>query len=299
MLVQRHTPGISKEGGLKLTMKLTRSHQTAVAVVILLAAFMLAGHAQAQPSNETIWQQFVQWLPSAPSFDNPGPLFNQYRSRLIAAGASAAEADRQMDIIGRTMRERPDGWRVIFNNIYSSSTPGFSTQPNALLISTVEGRKPGRALDIGMGQGRNSVFLALKGWDVTGFDISDEGLAVAHKNAERAGVKLNAIRETDEAFDYGSDQWDMIVFMYEPFPVTSAAYVERLRKSMKSGGLIVIESFGEDATAPNRPPTAIDPGQLLAAFKDFRLLHFENTMAVPDWGQRKRRVVRMVAEKRP
>jgi len=299
MLVQRHTPGISKEGGLKLTMKLTRSHQTAVAVVILLAAFMLAGHAQAQPSNETIWQQFVQWLPSAPSFDNPGPLFNQYRSRLIAAGASAAEADRQMDIIGRTMRERPDGWRVIFNNIYSSSTPGFSTQPNALLISTVEGRKPGRALDIGMGQGRNSVFLALKGWDVTGFDISDEGLAVAHKNAERAGVKLNAIRETDEAFDYGSDQWDMIVFMYEPFPVTSAAYVERLRKSMKSGGLIVIESFGEDATAPNRPPTAIDPGQLLAAFKDFRLLHFENTMAVPDWGQRKRRIVRMVAEKRP
>ena len=299
MLVQKHTPGISKEGGLKLTMKLTRSHQTAVAVVILLAAFMLAGHAQAQPSNETIWQQFLQWLSSTPPLDNPGPLFNQYRSRLIAAGASAAEADRQMDIIRRTMRERPDGWRIMFNNIYSSSTPGFVTQPNALLISTVEGRKPGRALDIGMGQGRNSVFLALKGWDVTGFDISDEGLAVAHKNAERAGVKLNAIRETDEAFDYGSDQWDMIVFMYEPFPVTSAAYVERLRKSMKSGGIIVIESFGEEATAPNRPPTAIDPGQLLAAFKDFRLLHFEDTMAVPDWGQRKRRIVRMVAEKRP
>ena len=299
MLVQKHTPGISKEGGLKLTMKLTRSHQTAVAVVILLAAFMLAGHAQAQPSNETIWQQFLQWLSSTPPLDNPGPLFNQYRSRLIAAGASTAEADRQMDIIRRTMRERPDGWRIMFNNIYSSSTPGFVTQPNALLISTVEGRKPGRALDIGMGQGRNSVFLALKGWDVTGFDISDEGLAVAHKNAERAGVKLNAIRETDEAFDYGSDRWDMIVFMYEPFPVTSAAYVERLRKSMKSGGLIVIESFGEEATAPNRPPTAIDPGQLLAAFKDFRLLHFEDTMAVPDWGQRKRRVVRMVAEKRP
>lgn len=151
-----------------------------------------------------------------------------------------------------------------------------------------------------MGQGRNSVFLALKGWDATGFDISDEGIAVARKNAERAGVKLNAIRETDEAFNYGSDQWDMIVFMYEPFPVTSAAYVERLRKSMKPGGLIVIESFGEEEKTPNRPNTAIDPGQLLAAFKEFRLLHFEDTIAVPDWGGRtKRRVVRMVAEKRP
>jgi SAM-dependent methyltransferase len=280
-----------------MAMKLTRSHQTAVAVIVLLAAFMLPGHAQAQQSNEAIWQQFVQWLPSAPPFDNPGPLLNQYRSRLIAAGASAEEADRQMGTIRRTMRERSDGWRIIFNNIYKSATPGFSTQPNTLLVSTVEDRKPGRALDVGMGQGRNSVFLALKGWDVTGFDISDEGLAVARKNAERAGVKLNAIRETDEAFDYGSDQWDMIVFMYEPFPVTSGVYVERLRKSLKSGGLIVIESFGEEATAPSRPPAAIDPRQLLAAFKDFRLLHFEDTMAVPDWGQRKRRVVRMVAEK--
>jgi 2-polyprenyl-3-methyl-5-hydroxy-6-metoxy-1,4-benzoquinol methylase len=158
------------------------------------------------------------------------------------------------------MGERPDGWRIMFDNIYSSSTPGFVTQPNALLIATVESRKPGRALDIGMGQGHNAVFLAMKGWDTTGFDISEVGLAVARKNAERAGVKLNAIRETDEAFDYGSDQWDLIVYMYEPFPVASAAYVERLRKSMKAGGIIVIESFGENA------PTAIDPGQLLAAF---------------------------------
>ena len=187
----------------------------------------------------------------------------------------------------------------MFNNIYSSSTPGFVTQPNALLIATVEGRKPGRALDIGMGEGRNSVFLAMKDWDVTGFDISDQGLAVARKNAERAGVKLNAIRETDEAFNYGSDQWDLIAFMYEPFPVASAAYVERLRKSMKPGGFIVIESFGEDATAPNRRPTAIDPAQLLAAFKDFRVVHYEDTVAMPDWGDRtKTRLVRMVAEKR-
>jgi SAM-dependent methyltransferase len=290
-----------KGGESMMTMNSTRSRQVSVMVVVLIAALMFLGSAQAQPqpSNEAIWQQFLEWLPSAPPVDSPAILLGQYRSRLISIGASATEADRQMDIVVRTMRERSDGWRIMFNNIYSSSTPGFVTQPNALLIATVESRKPGRALDIGMGQGRNAVFLAMKGWDVTGFDISDQGLAVARKNAERAGVKLNAILETDEAFNYGSDQWDLIVYMYEPFPVTSAAYVERLRKSMKAGGFIVIESFGEDATAPNRRPTAIDPAQLLAAFKDFRVLHFEDTVAMPDWGDRtKRRVVRMVAEKR-
>ena len=284
-----------------MTMNSTRSSQVSVVVVILIAAFMLLGSAQAQPqpSDEAIWQQFLEWLPSAPPVDGATPMLNQYRSRLVSNGASTTEADRQTDILRRMMRERPDGWRIMFNNIYTMSNPGFVTQPNALLISTVEGRKPGRALDVGMGQGRNSVFLAMKGWDVTGFDISDVGLAVARKNAERAGVKLNAIRETDEAFNYGSDQWDLIAFMYEPFPVASAAYVERLRKSMKPGGFIVIESFGEDATAPNRRPTAIDPAQLLAAFKDFRVVHFEDTVAMADWGDRvKTRVVRMVAEKR-
>jgi hypothetical protein len=69
---------------------------------------------------------------------------------------------------------------------------------------------------------------------------------------------------------------------------------------MKAGGLIVIESFGEEETVAGRPPTAIDPGRLLAAFKDFRLVRFEDTVAFPDWGgPAKRRVVRMVAEKRP
>ncbi len=258
---------------------------------------VLSGQIQAQPSNEAVWQQFLEWLPSAPPVDRPRMLFNQYRSRLISAGTSGAEADRQLDIIQRVMWERSDGWRIIFNNIYASNTPGFVTEPNALLISTIEGRKPGRALDIGMGQGRNAVFLALKGWDVTGFDVSDEGIAVARKNAERAGVKLNAIRETDEAFNYGSNQWDLIVFMYEPLPVASAAYVERLRKSMKPGGLFVFEGYGPDPAIPS----AIDPGQLLAAFKDFRLLRFEDTVTRPDWRppQEKMRVVRMVVEKRP
>lgn len=177
-----------------------------------------SGQLQAQQSDDAVLQRFLEWLPSArPANDTP-ELTNQYRSHLKSAGASDTEVGRQMGIIGRMLRERADGWRLIFNNVYANSTPGFVTQPNGLLVATVEGRKPGRALDIGMGQGRNSVFLALEGWDVTGFDVSAEGIAVARKNAARAGVKINAIRETDEAFDYGISQWDLIVFMYEPFP---------------------------------------------------------------------------------
>src|SRR5262249_39711702 len=114
------------------------------------------------------------------------------------------------------------------------------------------------------------------------------------------GVKINAIQGTEDAFDYGTEQWDLIVFVYEPFPITTAAYVERLHRSLRPGGSIVIEGFGEEETAKNRPVTAIVPERLLAAFKDFRLLNYQDVVASPDWGGPKpRRLVRMVAEKRP
>jgi hypothetical protein len=87
--------------------------------------------------------------------------------------------------------------------------------------------------------------------------------------------------------------------VYEPFPITTAAYVQRLHRSLRARGLVVIESFGEDETVKNRPTTAIDPERLLAAFKD-RLLHYQDVVAIPDWGgPNPRRLVRMVAEKRP
>jgi SAM-dependent methyltransferase len=252
---------------------------------------------QDKPSNDVVFQRFLEWLPSARPANEISEVVNEYRAHLKAAGPPDAEVNRLMGIISRAMHERPDGWRVAFNNVYASTTPGYVTQPNALLVATVEGHKPGRALDIGMGQGRNAVFLALKGWDVTGFDISDQGIALARKNAKRAGVKITAVCESDEAFDYGSDKWDLIVDTYNPFPVTSTAYVERLRKSMKSGGLFVLETF---AAGSKGSWTATDPSQLLVAFKDFRLLHFEDTFAKPDFvsPQEKLHIVRMVVEKR-
>jgi hypothetical protein len=80
-----------------------------------------------------------------------------------------------------------------------------------------------------------------------------------------------------------------------------ASAKQTLGKSMKSGALIVIESYGAEASTPNRPTTAIDPAELLAAFKDSRLFHFEDTVARANWSppQTKTRIVRMVAEKRP
>ena len=112
------------------------------------------------------------------------------------------------------------------------------------------------------------MFLALKGWDVTGFDASDEGIATAQRNATRAGVKINAVRETEAAFDYGAGQWDFIVFTYEPFPITSAPYVERLGTALKPGGIIVVESLAQDEQIADR-----DNSHHFVAFEHWQMPH--------------------------
>ena len=195
-------------------------------------------------------------------------------------------------------RSRPEARRIIFNNIYSNE-PGFNTRPNALLVSAVTGRKPGRALDVGMGQGRNAVFLAVEGWNVTGFDISDVGLEVAKKNAARVGVKINAVLKSREDFDFGTAQWDLIVITYEIIPLETMSYGTRLRNSLRAGGLIVIETTASDAGQPLTRSVDVDPARLLRALDGFRILHFEDTVAMPDWGKEKTRLARLVAEKKP
>ena len=272
-------------------------------VTLIAIGCFVAGHAgpaYAQSSDEQVWQQYLQWLPSLPPSDSVSVIYAQFRARQVAAGVSEAEADRQLAVIRKMSGSRPEARRIIFNNIYANpDASGFSTKPNALLVSTVKGRKPGRALDVGMGQGRNAVFLAVEGWNVTGFDISDVGLEVARKNAARVGVKINTVSKSREEFDFGVAQWDLIVITYETIPLENSSYARRLRDSLRPDGVIVVETTASDAGKPLIRSVDVDPERLLRAFDGFRILHFEDTVATPDWGKGKTRLARFVAEKRP
>jgi|GraSoiStandDraft_4_1057263.scaffolds.fasta_scaffold309744_2 hypothetical protein len=52
--------------------------------------------------------------------------------------------------------------------------PGLNSAPNTFLTKVVSGVRPGRALEIGVGHGRNAIFLAKQRWDATGFDVADK-----------------------------------------------------------------------------------------------------------------------------
>ncbi len=133
-----------------------------------------------------------------------------------------------------------------------------------------------------MGEGRNAVYLASKGWDVTGFDVSDEALRQANVRATEAGVRIRVFREGSETFDYGREQWDLIVFSYAFAPMRDTAYVRRIRDSLKPGGMVVFEHYIRMPGAPDIPG-APERGQLPRLFADFEIRRHEETEANGDW----------------
>jgi predicted O-methyltransferase YrrM len=178
--------------------------------------------------------------------------------------------------------------------VFTNPNATFNRNPNAFLVETVKPLKPGRALDIGMGQGRNSLWLAQQGWDVTGVDISEEGVRLAQEQAAKIGVKLNTVLKSADEFDYGRDQWDLIIgiFMHGTFNRNAAKIVEGL----KPGGLVVVEGFYRGGTGS--PLYGRPANELLRVFNGLRITHYQDLTAPADWaGSRPREIVRLVARK--
>ena len=182
-------------------------------------------------------------------------------------------------------RSPDDDTKSYWNKVYSADQPIFLLQPTALLVEAVKDRRPGKALDIGMGQGRNAIFLARQGWDVTGFDPSDEGVRQAQAQARKLGVPMHALVAREEGFDLGTAQWDLIVMTYVRRLRTGDA--ARFSLALKPRGIFVYENNNVGKQ-----------NELLRDFLAFRILRFEDVDTNSDWHpERRQRVERLVAER--
>jgi SAM-dependent methyltransferase len=88
------------------------------------------------------------------------------------------------------------------------------TEPDQVLVSAIADRKPGSAIDLGMGQGRNALYLAEKGWRTTGVDFSEVAVSDARAEAHTRGVMFDAVVADLDKYDLGSGKWDLILYSY-------------------------------------------------------------------------------------
>jgi 2-polyprenyl-3-methyl-5-hydroxy-6-metoxy-1,4-benzoquinol methylase len=271
----------------------------ALSVALIVSAIVVANlAAQAQRTDDQVWSGFLDYLKQAPPLNGPLEALQGFEQSLIATDVPREEAVRQFGVVKRLISIRADWWPLMFDRIYASDRPNFSQNPSTVLVEAIEGVKPGRALDVAMGQGRNALFLAQRGWAVTGFDISDEGLNVARANAKKAGVSLTAQRSSIEDFSYGEAQWDLIALIYVPNSAHEGSAMSRLARALKPGGLLVIESFASDRQSAARRPVDIDPATLKASLVGFDIVRFDDREAVSEWDPQPTRLCRVIARKR-
>jgi SAM-dependent methyltransferase len=187
------------------------------------------------------------------------------------------------------------------NSLLHDTAYHYNKQPNAFLAEAIKGRKPGKAVDVAMGQGRNAIFLAKMGWDVTGYDIADEAIAFAKAEAKRQNVSIHTVLQGSEEFDFGTEQWDLISFIYSGCMEDVPGMAQRMKKGLKKGGLIVFEFFHRDAGVEmNRfdfgCPANLEK-DILLKICGFKILRYEEKMGISDYGLDSNKLVYMIAEK--
>ena len=189
----------------------------------------------------------------------------------------------------------------VWNELFAKRA-GREYQFNKFLAETVKGKQPGRALDVGMGQGRNALFLAALGWDVTGFDISDVGVKQARETANKRGLKLDVMVADVDRFDYGKQRWDLVVGMYMHEYLTRNA--KKIVDSLKPGGMLVIEGIHRDINKDSLRGERYGhhSNELPKVFDQLRIRFYEDTVAPADWeksGGKPVPIVRLIAVKEP
>ncbi|CAM3878846.1 bifunctional 2-polyprenyl-6-hydroxyphenol methylase/3-demethylubiquinol 3-O-methyltransferase UbiG [Kibdelosporangium persicum] len=132
-----------------------------------------------------------------------------------------------------------------WENRYHGDQRIWKGTPNALLVETVSAIRPGRALDLGCGEGGDAVWLAAQGWEVTAVDIAASALRRTADLAESAGVKITT-EQHDLAESFPGGTFDLINAQYlqTPFDLDRTALFRTAANALAPDGVLLIVDHG-------------------------------------------------------
>ena len=137
--------------------------------------------------------------------------------------------------------------------------------------------KNGTALDLACGGGRNAVFLASQGLEMTGIDWSQKSLEQARELARAARIRVKWMQRDLESSSLPPDRFDVITCFYYRDPRLYPQIISALRP----GGLLFYETFTREQlrfpTGPRNPAHLLVPGELLRAFGELEVLFYRET----------------------
>ena len=123
----------------------------------------------------------------------------------------------------------------------------YGKEPNRFLAEHYSKLPRGKLLSLAEGEGRNAVFLAAHGYEVTAVDASSVGLDKGRQLAEELGVNVEWIHADLNDFELGLDQWDGIVSIFCPLPSSIRRKLyQSLPQALKPGGVFLLEAYTPD-----------------------------------------------------
>lgn len=128
-----------------------------------------------------------------------------------------------------------------WNQIYSDNPFHAGKGPLDFVVQMTPRLQKGKLLDVGMGEGTNSVFLAQKGFQVKGFDISSVAVERATQLAKDSGVNVEFKTADLDLYLLGLMEYDTIVMTY--FKPSLPRYYSELVRALKQGGTLLVQSY--------------------------------------------------------
>jgi SAM-dependent methyltransferase len=187
---------------------------------------------------------------------------------------------------------RPSANATDWDHRYSGD-PMWSGNPNGTLVNEVGNLRPGRALDVGAGEGGDAIWLAEQGWEVTANDISQRALDRVDAEAKRRRLAITCQRADANALAaFDTAAFDLVSAQYASIPRTADDRgVSNLLDAVAPGGTLLVVSHDLE---PMRTP--IDTTSHSRAFDPDAYVRVEDVEAAlassPDWEIE-------VSEKRP
>jgi len=156
---------------------------------------------------------------------------------------------------------------------YDTETYIFGITPIPFLVENLALLPKGRTLDIAMGEGRHGVFLASRGFDVLGLDISEKGLQKAQRLAKSQNTTIETRVVDLEKYTLEKNAYDLIVCTY---------YMQRdlfsqFKDALKPGGMALVETYNVDHLKYSKfnPKWLLQNNELLKIFKDFKVIRYQ------------------------
>ena len=181
----------------------------------------------------------------------------------------------------------------------------YGKHPNSYFKQFIDKTLPGSILLPADGEGRNGVYAALKGWDVTAFDFSEIAKNKAKSLASEYGVQLDYFISSIENF-FIDKKFDAVavIFLHLPSSIRRQMH-QKLINFIKPGGYFIMESFSKrqlkyNTGGPRNINLLYDGQELVEDLQSLELVHYKERLKIIDEGpyhNGKSDVIQLIARK--